>query len=127
MIDKIGAIVIKNGKMLIVKEKDISHFFIPGGKRDNNETDEETLKRELKEETGLLVKSFRYYKEFITKAQLENENVKVASYFCETNGEPEPNEEIEEIIWIGRDNYKDIKIGNVLKVMIPELIKDGFL
>jgi len=69
----------------------------------------------------------RFCKNFTAQASLGNDKVNVASYFCELDGEPEPNREIEEILWVDKNNYKKTKIGNVLKIMIPELIRNGFL
>ncbi len=125
IIDKVGAIILQDKKMLVVREKNVDAFFIPGGKRDNNESDEEVLRRELMEETNLSVKPIKYYKEFITKAQLENDNVKVATYFCNAEGVAKPGKEIEEILWI--DKNTNVNLGNVLKLMLPELIKNGYL
>ena len=127
MIDKVGAIIIEEKKMLIVREKNLDVFFIPGGKRKGNESNEAALRREIMEELGVEIKSMEFYKNFTAQASTENDKVTVISYFCETNDEPEPSGEIEEILWIDRNNYKKINLGNVLKIMIPELIKNGFL
>ncbi len=54
----IGGIIIKNNKILLIKRRDDPdriQWAIPGGKVEINETLEEALKREMKEETGLNV------------------------------------------------------------------------
>ena len=45
---RIAGIIIKDGKLLLVKGKGYEELWTPGGKIDENETDEECLKRELK-------------------------------------------------------------------------------
>lgn len=126
MIDKIGAIIIRDRKMLVARSKKYEMFFVPGGKREVNETDEETLRREIMEELGTKIKGIKYYKTFITEASGRGGKVKVASYFCKLIGEPKPTSEIEEIVWVGK-NEKKVRLGNVLLAMMPELAKDGFL
>ena len=45
MIDKVGAIILRNKQMLVVREKGMNIFYIPGGTREGSENDEEVLKR----------------------------------------------------------------------------------
>jgi 8-oxo-dGTP diphosphatase len=127
MIDKVGAIIIKDKKMLIVREADIDIFFIPGGSREDDESDEEALRREMLEETGIQITNLRFYREFTATASRGDDNVTVKAYFCDVDGEPRPAAEIGEIRWISRDDYKDVNLGNILKIMIPALIEDDYL
>ncbi len=50
VIDKVALIEIVNGKILVAKSFGKSKYYIPGGKRENCETDHQTLIRESKEE-----------------------------------------------------------------------------
>ncbi len=127
MIDKIGAVIIKDRKLLAARESGEDIFFIPGGKREGSESDDQALRREVMEELGTGIKSSRFYRNFTARASTRDDDVTVNAYFCETEKEPEPSGEIEELIWVSRDNYKELNIGNVLKLMIPALIEDGYL
>ncbi len=49
-IDKIAFIKIEKGKILSTKSKGKNRYYIPGGKREMGESDEETLTREISEE-----------------------------------------------------------------------------
>ena len=63
MIDKVGGIIIKNKKVLVVRKKtkgNFPEFIIPGGKREIGETDVETLQREIQEEVNLKVVKAEY-------------------------------------------------------------------
>lgn len=51
----IGAIVLHEGKLLVVRDKFSEGYKLPGGHIDNNESMKDALKREVLEETGVLV------------------------------------------------------------------------
>ena len=65
-IDKIAFIYLKENKILSTLSKGKDTYYIPGGKRENNETDEETLIRECKEELSIKIKkeTIKYYGTF---------------------------------------------------------------
>lgn len=50
---RVGAIIIKNNKLLVVKNHKASYFYSVGGRVKYNETCEEAIKREIKEELGI--------------------------------------------------------------------------
>ena len=52
-VDKIAFIHIVDGKILSTRTRGRNKFYIPGGKREASETDEETLFREVKEELAV--------------------------------------------------------------------------
>ncbi len=63
------AIVVNNGRVLLGKKIAADHFLggkwhIPGGKKINNETDEEAIKREMSEEAGITVTVDKLLDEF---------------------------------------------------------------
>ena len=60
-----GPVIIENEKVLLNKEqKDygITRWLFPGGKKENNETPEETCTREVKEEIGFYKQKTAYEK-----------------------------------------------------------------
>ncbi len=127
MIDKIGAIIISGNKMLVARTRGLDIFFIPGGKRNDGESDLQALEREIIEELGVKIKNPRYYKTFFAKTHDGNDEVRVKSYFVELDGNPEPNSEIEELLWVDKNDFYKHKLGKILRIMIPELIKDEIL
>ncbi|MGH2482447.1 MAG: NUDIX hydrolase, partial [Ktedonobacteraceae bacterium] len=50
MIDKLAWIYIQNQRLLSTRSKGKDTYYIPGGKREGGETDQEALLREVKEE-----------------------------------------------------------------------------
>jgi 8-oxo-dGTP pyrophosphatase MutT (NUDIX family) len=114
-IDKIAYIRVENGKILSTKSKGKTKYYNPGGKRENNETDEETLIREIREELNVSIISatIKYFGTF--KAQADSHKagviVKMTCYTAEFEGNLEPCSEIEEIKWLSyaeRDEVSEV-------------------
>ncbi|MBQ8293471.1 MAG: GNAT family N-acetyltransferase [Bacilli bacterium] len=55
--EAVRAVIIKDGKVALVKSLKEKHYKFPGGGIEENETHIDTLIRETKEETGLVIKS----------------------------------------------------------------------
>lgn len=53
IIDKVALIYIKDGKILSTRSEGKDKYYLPGGKREGDETDLETLAREVKEELSV--------------------------------------------------------------------------
>lgn len=128
-IDKIAYIRVENGKILSTKSKGHSKYYIPGGKRENNETDDETLIREIREELNISIIpiSINYFGTF--KAQADSHNVgiivKMTCYTAEFEGNLEPCSEIEEIKWL---SYADREnVSEVDKIIFDFLKETGEL
>lgn len=127
MIDKVGGIIIKDKKILVVRKRtkeDFPEFIIPGGKREAGETDQETLERELKEELDVHIISSTYMGEYCDVAVFENVPITVKVYITVVEGDIFVQNEIKEYRWIDRNYKKDeLKLGSILeKFVIPELV-----
>ena len=77
LIDKIALIELKDGKVLSTRSKGKDVYYFPGGKRDEGESDEETLIREIKEELDVSVipESIQYYGKLEAQAHGKDEGV----------------------------------------------------
>ncbi len=127
---KIGAIILKNNKILAVRKQGTDVYIMPGGKPEGSETHEQTIERELKEELGVKSKISDFFGTFIEDDAILKENkIEMHVYFADIFGEIKPQSEIEEVVWIGKD-YKDkgFKYGSILeKHVISKLIQMGAL
>ncbi len=128
-IDKIAFIYLKDGKILSTLSKGKDTYYIPGGKRENGESDEETLIRECKEELTIDIKrnSIKYYGTFEAQAHGKSEGVlvKMTCYTADFYGNLEASTEIEEIRWL---DYNDLnKISPVDKLIFADLYDKGLL
>ena len=103
-IDKLAWLCIDNKKLLSARSKNKNLFYIPGGKREIGESDEEALIREIKEEisVNLIPKTIKYAETFITQADGKElgVNVKLTCYFSDYTGNLHPDAEIEEITFL---------------------------
>lgn len=128
-IDKIAFIYLKDGKILSTLSKGKDTYYIPGGKREGKETDEETLIRECKEELEIDIKkdTIKYYGTFEAQAHGKTEGilVKMTCYTANFEGEFRASSEIQEIRWL---DYSDLdKISPVDKLIFADLYKKGLI
>lgn len=125
-IDKIAFIYLKDGKILSTLSKGKDTYYIPGGKREGNETDEETLIRECKEELDIDIKkdTIKYYGTFEAQAHGKAEGilVKMTCYMAEFKGQLKASSEIQEMKWLDYSNL-DVKISPVDELIFKDLFE----
>ena len=123
---KIGGIILKDSKMLVVHKRGMGpELIIPGGLVEKGETHYQTLKRELKEELRADLKSMEYFDSFQGKGVFEQTPLTIHTYVSKIEGEPTPDNEIDNMVWIDRD-FKGYKLGPMLSdQIIPEMKKRG--
>lgn len=130
LIDKIAFIYLKDGNILSTLSKGKDTYYIPGGKRELDETDEETLIRECKEELSINIKrdTIKYYGTFEAQAHGKAEGilVKMTCYTAEFDGELTPDSEIQEIKWLNYSNL-DVKISPVDTIIFKDLYDKGLI
>lgn len=130
MIDKVGGVILKDKKILVQRKKNNrEECIIPGGKREGNETDFETLKRELYEELTVKLIKAEFLGGYDDIACFSNEPIHVQTYIADIEGDIVCDNEIKEAIWIDK-NYKEqgIKVGSIFgEHVIPKLIERGLM
>lgn len=129
-IDKIAFIYLKDGKILSTLSKGKDTYYIPGGKREKAETDEETLIRECKEELtiDILKDTIKYYGTFKAQAHGHAEGiiVKMTCYMAEFKGTLKPSSEIAEIKWLDYSNL-NVKISPVDQLIFKDLYNKNLI
>ena len=128
-IDKIAFIEIKDGKILSTKSKGKTTYYIPGGKRENGESDIQTLIREVAEELSVTItpNTAEYIGTFSAQSDGAKQGIQVimTCYKAKYSGNLKANSEIEEIKWL---NYSDLAIiSEVDKKIFTFLHKKGEL
>ncbi|HVZ66836.1 MAG TPA: NUDIX domain-containing protein [Patescibacteria group bacterium] len=100
-IDKLAYIEIQNKKVLVSLSRGKDTWYIPGGKREGEETDHQALTREVKEEltVDLIPETIEYYGTFEAQAHGKPEGtiVRMTCYTAKFNGELKPSSEIEKL------------------------------
>ena len=128
-VDKIAFIHIVDGKILSTRTRGRNKFYIPGGKREADETDEETLVREVKEELDVHIirETISYLGTFKAQSDGATEGVivKMTCYTAEYNGNLKASSEIEELRWLDTMDL-DI-ISEVDKKIFAFLKTEGLL
>lgn len=125
LIDKIALIETKGGTILSTRSKGRENYYIPGGKREGQETDAETLIREIKEELSVSIdpSSINYLGTFTAPSDGAPEGVQVqmTCYTATYSGTLAANSEIEEVLWL---TYQDIEKVSAVDKLIFNFLKD---
>lgn len=120
-----GAIIFDDDKVLILQQA-AGHWGFPKGHVENDETEVETAKREIKEETNLDVEineNFRYAEKYSPAEGVEKEVI----YFIakKIGGEINPQEEeVQKIEWLSYDEALERLTFNNSKELLKLAWKD---
>ena len=118
-IDKIAWILIQDGQILSVRSKGNDTYYLPGGKREDGETDLETLLREIEEELSVRIipESVKHYGRFEAAAHGKSADTQVimTCYTGSYEGRLAPAAEIEEMAWL---TYPDRHLVSAASTMI---------
>lgn len=102
-IDKLAWLHLKDKRILVARSKNKTIYYIPGGKRDPGESDQEALIREIKEELSvdILPHTIQYANTFTAPAHDKTHDtaVKMTCFFADYQGILKADAEIEEIAW----------------------------
>lgn len=131
-IHKAGGVIIQNRKLLVERSRNKQFFIAPGGKVEKDETSRQALVRELAEEFGIMVLESdleeldTYY---APAAGKEGLIVRMDVFVVKRwTGEPFPNSEVEEILWIDSRIPKNIRVGSIFDHdVIPKLKVMGLI
>lgn len=128
-IDKIAFINLDNKKLLVTLSKGKDTWYIPGGKREGEETDKEALIREVKEELTVDIRpeTIQYYGTFEAQAHGKpaGTQVRMTCYTAQFLGELAPNSEIEKVDFL---NFSQKELTAPVDFLIfDDLKKKGLL
>ncbi|MBS2693843.1 NUDIX domain-containing protein, partial [Salmonella enterica subsp. enterica serovar 1,4,[5],12:i:-] len=94
---------LKDDKVALVRSHNKTLFYVPGGKREAGETDEQALCREIDEEltVALQPQSIAFYGEFTGPAdgKQDGTQVRIRCYQADFTGQLQPAAEIAELKW----------------------------
>ena len=136
--NKIGLLVLNDDKTAFLvcepgnkyEDKRVTQYLMPGGQLEEN-SDEECLKREIKEELDcdLDEKSLEFVGEYIdVSAATPERDVMIRLYRGNLIGIPKPSTEIGALHWIDKNNIDDRKVSPIIKnKIIPDLVERGIL
>lgn len=115
-------ILIKNGKVLLVKEIEKDKYSLPGGRVEENETAEGGLIREIKEELGCRPLNYKIYKETSISGWNEGEIYHFIYFIGDLEGDLKCSSEVEKLVWADKNLLKN---GSI--TLHPHMIKTSII
>jgi len=122
----VKAAILKDNKIFLLKRSSgdwfISAYDLPGGRKDGNESDEEALKREVKEEIGCEIRIIKFLN--ISEFEIPQKDVYLycKNFLCElVSNNINLSREHESFIWIKKDDVHKSNIPNWIKKVIEEI------
>ncbi|MEO3944902.1 NUDIX domain-containing protein [Gorillibacterium sp. CAU 1737] len=129
IIDKVAWILRKEDKILCARSNGKDLFYLPGGKREPGETDEETLAREILEEISvhILPETIIPMGAFEAEAhgKAHGTPVRMTCYEADYTGELKPDAEIAELAWLGYQDRE--RVSAVCQLVFDALHERGQL
>ena len=135
--NKIGLLILNEAsdKFLVCepgdkyKEKKVTQYLMPGGQLEED-SDEECLVREIKEELDCEVdkKSLEYIAEYVAEAAYPGRDVMIRLYRGNIIGQAKPSSEIGALHWISKEDANNDKVSPIIKkLIIPDLVNKKIL
>lgn len=129
MIDKLAWLHVEERKLLVVRSHGKKLFYLPGGKRDAGESDQEALIREIQEELSIELKQASITPAGVFSAQAdampEGVEVRLSCYRAEFDGRLQIANEIAEIRWLGSAERRHLSA--VGRRVIDQLVGQGLI
>jgi 8-oxo-dGTP pyrophosphatase MutT (NUDIX family) len=128
-IDKLAWLHIENEQLLVARSRGKDRLYIPGGKREHGESDQEALIREISEELSidLVPGTIEYVETFKAQADGKPEGtmVRMTCYRAAFEGMIEAAAEIDEVIWISHADGD--RCSPVVRIILDWLKQKGLI
>jgi 8-oxo-dGTP diphosphatase len=128
-IDKLAFIEIRDRKVLETLNHGKDKWYIPGGKREEGESDHQALIREVREEllVDLIPETIAHYGTFEAQAHGKPEGtvVRMTCYTAKYDGELTPSAEVEKLGWFDISRIEEV--SPVDKLILDDLKKKNLI
>lgn len=129
VIDKLTLLYIRERKLLFCRSRGRAKWYLPGGKREKSEKDNEAIIREVKEEldVDLLPETLKYHGVFKAQAygKKRGTRLNMICYWGEYQGEIKPSSEVVEIAWFTTDDRRRTTHGG--RLILVDLKNQGLI
>ncbi len=131
-IQKSGAIIIQDGKLLCTRAKHTTIFIMPGGKPEQGENAAQALIRELQEELSIAVNSsdLQFFGAYDAEAANHKGRIVHMQVYIvlRYTGELTASSETEELLWMNSKTPTGVKIGSIIEHnIVPKLARQGLI
>lgn len=122
-----GAVILRSGRLLVVsKQVAPDVFYLPGGKPEPGESQEQAMRREVHEELGLVVGEATHFLDVEAPAAIEKVPMRLTVFLAEADGEPRLQAELAALDWIGGAGRPGL--GPAIRDhVVPALLAAGLL
>ncbi|MBL1068087.1 NUDIX domain-containing protein [Streptomyces sp. 7-21] len=129
LIDTVAWVHVRDGRVLGARSRGRTLFYVPGGKREPGESDQQALLREVTEElsVSLLPGTVRHFGTYTGPAdgQPDGTLVRMACYTADYRGTLAASREIEEIAWLSlADRHRTAPVDHAV---FDDLAAAGYL
>jgi 8-oxo-dGTP diphosphatase len=125
------AVILVKSKVLLgkrVKGRGANQYALVGGKPEGNETPEEAIKREVKEELGIIFKNVKQWKEELDKRSVPGESWNVYYFYGGGGGDLNLNKnEISDVVYVDMENLSKFDIAFDHKEVLTEFFSSTYL
>lgn len=129
VVRKIGLAVVRNGRLLLCRKRDLGPLILPGGKIEPGEEPLDCLRRELIEELGevelLNPEYLGAYSDVM--AGDASKTIVVLLYSGELIGCPKASSEIIELAWFRPGDDSSELAPSIANKILPDLVSRGLL
>ncbi|WP_159943554.1 MULTISPECIES: NUDIX domain-containing protein [unclassified Nocardiopsis] len=105
VIDALAWVHVREGRLLCVRTAGVDLFYLPGGKREPGESDEEAVAREAREEVSVVLRPDTVRRvaviDEVAHAQAPGTRVRLSCHTAEYDGDIAVDNEIADLAWIG--------------------------
>ena len=105
MMEKVGWVLVRDGRLQVERNHGRVLFSLPGGRREQGESEAETLVREVDEELSVSIdrRSMSHIGSYLSRREGSEETLRMICYAADFSGQITPRNEIAEIAWVGYD------------------------
>ena len=134
LIEVVGTMFFQDGKLLIDKPRKKPTFQMIGGKVEDGESIRDAAIRECHEELGEkaifdenLLEFVMDFEEIATSDPTKKIHMNIFQYKGELKGELTVSEEIEQFMWFGADDDRNILSNTLKNEIVPYCIEKGLI
>lgn len=122
-----GAVILRERRLLVVSKHAAPEvFYLPGGKPEPGESQEQAMRRKVHEELGLVVGEATHFLDVEAPAAIERVPMRLTVFLAEADGDPVLQAELADLDWI-EDAAKPGLGPAIRDHVVPALLAAGLL
>lgn len=126
-LEKVAWVHIVDRRLLVGRNRGRTLFYLPGGAREEGESDLQTLAREVTEELGVTVRldSVSLVGSYLALRDGRDDQLTYIAYTAEHDGTIAPHSEVEELAWV--TSADGARVTGAVRQVMATLVDRGLL